>query len=62
VSSYVFMCSGRLLMILTQSVRSMQNDPVVSKASELLRLGAMPSPDDLRSGKVRDSPLCPKLF
>jgi apoptosis-inducing factor 3 len=30
----------------------MQNDPVVSKASELLRLGAMPSLDELRNGKV----------
>lgn len=30
----------------------MQNDPVVAKASELLRLGGMPSPDELRSGKV----------
>jgi len=29
----------------------MQNDPVVSKASELLRLGAMPSPDELKNGK-----------
>jgi NADPH-dependent 2,4-dienoyl-CoA reductase/sulfur reductase-like enzyme/nitrite reductase/ring-hydroxylating ferredoxin subunit len=33
------------------AVSSMQNDPVVSKASELLRLGTMPSPDELRSGK-----------
>ena len=32
----------------------MQNDPVVGKASELLRLGAMPTPDELRSGKVYD--------
>lgn len=31
----------------------MQNDPVVSKASELLRLGAMPSPDELKNGKVK---------
>jgi hypothetical protein len=30
----------------------MQNDPVVSKASELLRLGLMPSPDELKAGKV----------
>ena len=30
----------------------MQNDPVVSKASELLRLGLMPSPDEVRAGKV----------
>jgi len=33
------------------AVSTMQNDPVVSKASELLRLGAMPSPDELRNGK-----------
>ncbi|KDQ56956.1 hypothetical protein JAAARDRAFT_35554 [Jaapia argillacea MUCL 33604] len=32
------------------AVASMQNDPVVSKASELLRLGLMPSPEELRSG------------
>lgn len=31
---------------------SIQRDPVVSKASELLRLGLMPSPDELRAGKV----------
>lgn len=31
----------------------MQRDPVVSKASELLRLGLMPSPEELRAGKVR---------
>jgi NADPH-dependent 2,4-dienoyl-CoA reductase/sulfur reductase-like enzyme len=33
------------------AVSSMQNDPVVSKASELLRVGGMPSPDELRNGK-----------
>lgn len=33
------------------AVASMQNDPVVSKASELLRLGLMPSPKELRDGK-----------
>jgi NADPH-dependent 2,4-dienoyl-CoA reductase/sulfur reductase-like enzyme len=33
------------------AVSSMQNDPVVSKASELLRLGLMPSPAELREGK-----------
>ncbi|KAF9223461.1 hypothetical protein BS17DRAFT_781899 [Gyrodon lividus] len=33
------------------AVASMQNDPVVSKASELLRLGLMPSPDEVRAGK-----------
>lgn len=31
---------------------SMQRDPVVSKASELLRLGLMPTPSKLREGKV----------
>lgn len=30
----------------------MQRDPVVSKASELLRLSLMPSPDEIRAGKV----------
>ncbi|THV02837.1 hypothetical protein K435DRAFT_775308 [Dendrothele bispora CBS 962.96] len=33
------------------AVASMQNDPVVSKSSELLRLNLMPSPDELRAGK-----------
>ncbi|KAG2071726.1 FAD/NAD(P)-binding domain-containing protein [Suillus decipiens] len=33
------------------AVSSMQNDPVVSKASELLRLGRMPSPAELKEGK-----------
>ncbi|KAF8623679.1 hypothetical protein AX17_007377 [Amanita inopinata Kibby_2008] len=32
------------------AVASMQNDPVVSKASELLRLGLMPTPDEVRAG------------
>ena len=36
---------------------SMQRDPVVSKASELLRLGLMPSPSELRNGKVRNDRL-----
>ena len=31
---------------------SMQNDPVVSKASELLRLGLMPSVEEIKAGKV----------
>jgi len=30
----------------------MQNDPVVSKASEMLRLGLMPSPDELKTETV----------
>jgi NADPH-dependent 2,4-dienoyl-CoA reductase/sulfur reductase-like enzyme/nitrite reductase/ring-hydroxylating ferredoxin subunit len=32
------------------AVASMQNDPVVSKASELLRLGLMPTPEEIRNG------------
>lgn len=30
----------------------MQNDPVVSKASELLRLDLMPSVEEIKAGKV----------
>ncbi|KAJ4480072.1 hypothetical protein J3R30DRAFT_3468054 [Lentinula aciculospora] len=33
------------------AVASMQNDPVVSAASELLRLGLMPSPEEIQAGK-----------
>ncbi|KIK62519.1 hypothetical protein GYMLUDRAFT_41980 [Collybiopsis luxurians FD-317 M1] len=33
------------------AVASMQNDPVVSAASELLRLGLMPSPEEIKAGK-----------
>ncbi|KAG6909960.1 hypothetical protein DXG01_014229 [Tephrocybe rancida] len=33
------------------AVASMQNDPVVSKASELLRLGLMPSLEEVKGGK-----------
>ncbi|KAG5721933.1 putative flavoprotein C26F1.14C [Termitomyces sp. T112] len=33
------------------AVASMQNDPVVSQASELLRLGLMPSLEEVRAGK-----------
>ncbi|KAJ7650683.1 hypothetical protein FB45DRAFT_888492 [Roridomyces roridus] len=33
------------------AVATMQNDPVVSMSSELLRLGLMPSPEELRAGK-----------
>ncbi|KIY43792.1 FAD/NAD(P)-binding domain-containing protein [Fistulina hepatica ATCC 64428] len=33
------------------AVASMQNDPVVTKSSELMRLGMMPSADELRAGK-----------
>jgi hypothetical protein len=42
----------KLLDILASVMFSMQRDPVVSKASELLRLGLMPSPSELRNGKV----------
>lgn len=35
------------------AVASMQSDPVVTKASELLRLGLMPTPQEIRDGKVR---------
>jgi apoptosis-inducing factor 3 len=33
------------------AVASMQNDPVVSAASELFRLNLMPSPDEIKAGK-----------
>ncbi|KAG9088725.1 hypothetical protein FRC06_001902 [Ceratobasidium sp. 370] len=33
------------------AVASMQNDPVVSKSSELMRLKLMPSPSEIRAGK-----------
>lgn len=33
----------------------MQSDPVVSKASELLRLGLMPTAEQIRNGKVDKS-------
>lgn len=33
------------------AVASMQNDPIVSKASELLRLGLMPSADAIKAGQ-----------
>ncbi|KAJ6577382.1 hypothetical protein B0H19DRAFT_1119576 [Mycena capillaripes] len=33
------------------AVATMQNDPVVSCCSELLRLGLMPSPEELKAGK-----------
>ena len=39
-------------MALLMVTRSMQNDPVVSKASELLRLGLMPSVDAIKAGQV----------
>lgn len=37
------------------AVATMQNDPVVSKASELLRLGLMPSPEEIKNGKVGEA-------
>ena len=36
---------------------SMQRDPIVSKASELIRLGLMPSKSEIKSGKVGEHPL-----
>jgi hypothetical protein len=33
---------------------SMQNDPVVSKSSELIRLGLMLSVEEIKNGKVRN--------
>ena len=47
--AHLCICQYRLL---TSPAYSMQKDPVVSKASELLRLGLMPSPAELRAGKV----------
>jgi len=32
------------------AVASMQNDPVVGRASELMRLGLMPTPEAVRGG------------
>jgi apoptosis-inducing factor 3 len=32
------------------AISSMQSDPVAMKASELLRLGLMPSPEEIRAG------------
>lgn len=37
------------------AVATMQRDPIVAKASELLRLDLMPSLDEIRNGKVRHS-------
>lgn len=34
------------------AVTTMQRDPIVAKASELLRLGLMPSLDEIRNGKA----------
>ena len=34
-------------------IHSMQHDPVVMKASELLRLGLMPSAEEVKAGKVQ---------
>ena len=34
-------------------ILSMQADPIVSKSSELLRLGLMPSASEIKAGKVR---------
>jgi hypothetical protein len=34
------------------AVATMQRDPIVAKASELMRLDIMPSLDEIRNGKV----------
>jgi hypothetical protein len=44
-----FVCRAAPLLTVGSS---MQNDPVVSKASELLRLGLMPSVDTIKAGQV----------
>lgn len=41
------------------AVATMQRDPIVAKASELLRLDLMPSLDDIRNGKVSHALLPP---
>ncbi|KAG8953415.1 Apoptosis-inducing factor 3 [Tulasnella sp. 424] len=33
------------------AVASMQMDPIVTRSAELLRLGIMPTPEELRGGK-----------
>ena len=35
------------------AVASMQRDPIVAKASELMRLDIMPSLEEIKAGKVR---------
>lgn len=54
------MCSYRTTR--THPLASMQRDPVVSKASELLRLNLMPSPSELRQGKVCPNPPCVLVY
>lgn len=39
-------------IILVINECSMQRDPIVSKCSELLRLGLMPSASEIRAGKA----------
>ena len=40
-------------MILIPVVGRMQSDPIVARSSELMRLGLMPSAQELRGGLVR---------
>ena len=49
-------------MVLITDANRMQNDPVVSRASELMRLGLMPSAEQLRGGFVRRVSLKPPLL
>lgn len=44
---------GTAVTSVLHDLPSMQNDPVVSKASELLRLGLMPSAESIKAGQVR---------
>jgi hypothetical protein len=46
---------GAVVTSVSHDLPSMQNDPVVSKASELLRLGLMPSAESIKAGQVRSS-------
>ena len=46
---------GTAVTSVPHDLPSMQNDPVVSKASELLRLGLMPSAESIKAGQVRSS-------
>jgi hypothetical protein len=39
--------------MLNSDVTRMQNDPIVSRASELMRLGLMPSTEQVQGGFVR---------
>ena len=45
--------SWGFIVILTAVAGRMQNDPIVARSSELMRLGLMPSAQELRGGLVR---------